>query len=293
MATTTRTLDLPGATVTYDVREPAHDGGHAPLLVVGNPMAADGFDQLVPALDDRLVVTYDPRGTGRSRPVAADALLTVDRHGEDLHAVARGVGPGPFDVFGSSGGAAAALAWAAGHPGEVRRLVAHEPPLTALLADRDVAVRAQADIVDTYRRAGFGPAMAKFLRLVFATEPLTEDFLDQPDPDPAEFGLPTEDDGRRDDLLLGTSLAVMPVWEPPLESLRAATRAGGPQVLPAVGAGSLPGEMAYRGAVALAEALDVPVVVFPGDHGGFARHEWAPDNDPAAFATRLREVLAC
>lgn len=289
--TTTRTLDVPGATLVLDVHDPEHGSGRTPVLVVGNPMAADGFTQLVPALDDRTVVTYDPRGTGRSRPVDPGAELTVDRHGEDLHAVARAVGGGPFDVFGSSGGAVTALAWAARRPGEVRRLVAHEPPLTALLADRDVAVRAQADIVETYHRAGFGPAMAKFLRLVFATEPLTEDYLHQPDPDPAELGLPTEDDGRRDDLLLGTSLAVMPVWEPPLDALRAATRSAGLEVVPAVGAASPPGEMAYRGAVALADALGVPVIELPGDHGGFARHEWAPDNDPTAFAARLRDLL--
>jgi len=32
-------------------------------------------------------------------------------------------------------------------------------------------------------------------------------------------------------------------------------------------------------------------VVFPGDHGGFAANERSPDNDPAAFAAELREVL--
>jgi len=32
-------------------------------------------------------------------------------------------------------------------------------------------------------------------------------------------------------------------------------------------------------------------VIFPGDHGGFAANEWSPDNDPAAFAATLRELL--
>ena len=35
----------------------------------------------------------------------------------------------------------------------------------------------------------------------------------------------------------------------------------------------------------------VEPVIFPGDHGGFAANEWSPDNDPAAFAAKLREVL--
>ncbi|MEG3616395.1 alpha/beta hydrolase [Isoptericola haloaureus] len=293
MTTTTRTLDVPGAVLTFDVHAPRREAGCPPLLVIGNPMAADGFAELVAELGDRTVITYDPRGTARSPRERPTDEVTVDDHAADLHAVARAVDRGPMDVLGSSGGGVTAVSWAAAHPGEVRRLVAHEPPLTALLSDRDVAVRAQQDVVDTYHRSGTGPATAKFLRLVSATQPLTPDYLDQPDPDPAAFGLPTEDDGRRDDLMLGTSLATMPRWQPPLDDLRAGVRSTDLRVLPAVGAASPPGGLAYRGAVALAEALAVRPVVFPGDHGGFARHAGAPDNDPAAFAARLRDLLAC
>jgi pimeloyl-ACP methyl ester carboxylesterase len=292
MTTQTSSLDVPGAVLTYDVHHPVADSGHPPLFVVGNPMEADGFAQLVAEVGDRTVVTYDPRGTARST-LSADGGVGVEDHAADLHAVARATGRGPFDVLGSSGGGVTALAWAAASPDDVRCLVSHEPPLTALLEDRDVAVRAQADIVATYEASGFGPAMAKFLRLVFRTEPLTEDFLAQPDPDPAQFGLPVEDDGRRDDLMLGRTLSTMPLWEPPLDVLRSLLRDGGLRVLPAVGAASPPGALATRGAAALAAALDTRPVVFPGDHGGFARSEWNPDNDPAAFWARLREVLAC
>ncbi|WP_418275280.1 alpha/beta fold hydrolase [Isoptericola jiangsuensis] len=291
MTTDTRTLEVPGATLTYDVHAPARDDGHRPLVVMGNPMDAGGFGQLVAALDDRVVVTYDPRGTARS--ALHDGGTDVPDHAADLHAVVEAVGAGPVDVLGSSGGGVTGLAWAATHPDDVRCLVAHEPPLTSMLPDREVAVRAQADVVATYEAAGFGPAMAKFLRLVLATEPFTEDFLALPDPDPAEMGLPTQDDGRRDDLLLGRSLASMPLWEPPVERLRELVRDDVVRLVPAVGAASPPGSFAYRGAVALAEALGRGPVPFPGDHGGFARSEWSPGNDPVAFAARLREVLAC
>jgi hypothetical protein len=50
--------------------------------------------------------------------------------------------------------------------------------------------------------------------------------------------------------------------------------------------------MAYRGGLALATALGFAPIVFPSDHGGFATNEWSPNNDPAAFAAVLREVLA-
>lgn len=292
MVTETRTLDVPGAVLTYDVHTPERDGGCPPLFVLGNPMEADGFAQLVAEARDRTVVTYDPRGTARST-LEPGGGVRIEDHAADLHAVAQAAGLGPLDALGSSGGGVTGLAWAAAYPEDVRCLVAHEPPLTSLLEDRDVAVRAQADIVRTYEESGFGPAMAKFLRLVFATEPLTDAFLDQPDPDPAQYGLPTQDDGRRDDLMLGRTMSTMPWWEPPLDTLRTLVREQRLRVLPAVGAASPPGALASRGATALATALGSAPVVFPGDHGGFAANEWSPDNDPAAFWARLREILAC
>ena len=38
----------------------------APLLMVGQPMDAGGFATLAAHFADRTVVTYDPRGLGRS-----------------------------------------------------------------------------------------------------------------------------------------------------------------------------------------------------------------------------------
>jgi hypothetical protein len=32
-------------------------------------------------------------------------------------------------------------------------------------------------------------------------------------------------------------------------------------------------------------------IVFPGDHGGFAASPMSPNNDPAAFAAKLRHVF--
>jgi hypothetical protein len=142
-----------------------------------------------------------------------------------------------------------------------------------------------ADIVDTYQREGFGPAMAKFIQLVMRQSPLPSNYLDQPAPDPAQFGLPTEDDGSRDDLLLSGNLA-MPPFEPDAEALRDSSV----RIVPAIGeAGE--GSLARRGGEALAALLGVTPVVFPGDHQGFAANEWSPNNDPGGFAQKLRAVL--
>jgi hypothetical protein len=171
------------------------------------------------------------------------------------------------------------------HLEEVGTLVAHEPPLVALLEDSEMAIRVNADIVDTYQRDGYGPAMAKFIQLVMHVGPLPDDYLDQPAPDPARFGLPTEDDASRDDPLLTHNLA-MPPYQPDADALRAT----GVRIVPAIGAEG-EGTMARRGGEALAALLGVEPVIFPGDHGGFAANEWSPGNDPAAFARKLREVL--
>ncbi|MHA7618142.1 alpha/beta fold hydrolase [Cellulosimicrobium cellulans] len=284
--TTSRTLDVPGAVLAYDVRTPAAPGDLPPLVVMGSPMAASGFGQLVDLIDDRVVVTYDPRGTERST-LAADGEVSVERHADDLHEVVAALGLGPVDVFGSSGGGVVGLSWIERHPEDVRTFVAHEPPITPLLEDAETATAVQADIVETYRREGFGPAMAKFVALVSHVGPLPADYLDRPAPDPAMFGFPTEDDGSRDDLLLGLNLATMPSWAPDGDALRAATT----RIVPAVSAAG-EGTLAWRGGAALAALLGVEPVTFPGDHGGFMVNEWSPANDPAAFAATLREALA-
>ena len=64
---TTRTLELPDARIVYDVRGPLPTSDGRPvLLMIGQPMDASGFTALASYFADRTVVTYDPRGLGRS-----------------------------------------------------------------------------------------------------------------------------------------------------------------------------------------------------------------------------------
>ena len=65
--TSDRTLDVPGATIVYDVHGPLPtEDGRPPLMMIGQPMDASGFGALASQFPDRTVVTYDPRGLGRS-----------------------------------------------------------------------------------------------------------------------------------------------------------------------------------------------------------------------------------
>jgi len=183
----TYTLDVPGAVLHYDVR--SNESSTEPvLLLIASPMGSDGFVTLAGHFTDRTVVTYDPRAAGRSHRTDGALETTPDEHADDLHRLISALDAGPVDIFASSGGAVNALALVAKHPEQVRVLVAHEPPATQELPDREPALAAATDIHETYQHRGFGPAMAKFIALVSHEGPVPAGFADQPAPDPASFG---------------------------------------------------------------------------------------------------------
>lgn len=281
----TQTLEVPGAVLTYDVRR-GGSTGEPPLVLIGSPMGAAGFGTLAGHFTDRTLVTYDPRGVERSRRTDGANRSTPEEHADDVHRIIEAVAGGPIDLFATSGGAVNALALVARHPDDVRILVAHEPPAAAVLPDRDIALAVCRDIYETYLRSGSGPGMAKFIAAVTHQGPFTADYLSQPAPDPAMFGLPTEDDGSRDDALLAQNMISCTGYEPDFEALRAApTRI-------VMAAGEEEGTMANRGAHAVAERLGSKAVRFPSGHAGFLGGEYGQTGEPEAFAAKLREVLS-
>lgn len=281
---TTHTLDVPGTVLTYDIR--SNDTSTAPvLLLIGSPMGAGGFRTLAGHFADRTVVTYDPRGVERSRKTDDATESTPDEHADDLHRLISTLHAGPVDVFASSGGAVNALALIGRHPEQVRILVAHEPPAAQVLPDREPMLAA-ADVHETYLRDGLGPAMAKFIVLVSHEGPIPPDFADRPAPDPAMFGLPAEDDGSRNDPLVGQNMVSCTHYHPDFDALRAAST----RVVLGVGATS--GQaMAGRAATAIADRLGSAPVTFPGGHDGFLGGEYGQTGEPEAFAVTLRQVL--
>ncbi len=282
---TTLTLEVPGAVLTYDIR-PNDTSIEPVLLIIGSPMAADGFAALAERFPERTVVTYDPRGAGRSPRTDAALETTPDEHADDLHRLISALDAGPVELFASSGGAVNALALVARHPEQVTTLVAHEPPVWQVLPDREVGLAAAVDIHDTYLRNGFGPAMAKFIALVSYEGPFPADYAGRPAPDPAMFGLPAEDDGTRTDPLLGQNMISASHFQPDFEALRAAST----RIVLGVGAESSR-VMTGRATQAVAERLGTTPVVFPGGHGGFLEGEMNQGGGPDAFAATLREVL--
>jgi pimeloyl-ACP methyl ester carboxylesterase len=285
--TTTHILETAGADIAYDVRGPMPTAdGRPPLLMIAQPMDASGFGALASHFPDRTVITYDPRGLGRSvrKDGRVDHSPTVQA--EDVHAVIDALGAGPVDMFASSGGAVTALALVTAHPDDVLTLVAHEPPLIPVLPDAEAAERARAGIRDAYEANGAGAGMAAFIAMTSWQGEFTDEYFARPAADPAAFGMTTEDDGSRDNPLLSDRSWEVSSYRPDVDALAAAPT----RIVIAVGEES-EGTFTGRSAVATAELLGQQATVFPSHHGGFLGGEFGYAGQPEAFARRLREVL--
>jgi pimeloyl-ACP methyl ester carboxylesterase len=285
--TTTHILELAEADIAYDVHGPLPTAdGRPPLFMIGQPMDAGGFSTLASLLPDRTVVTYDPRGLGRSvrKDGRVDHSPTVQEG--DVHAVIEALGAGPVEIFASSGGAVTALALVAAHPDDVTTLVAHEPPLIPVLPDAEAAERARAGFRDAYEAHGSGAGMAAFIAMTSWRGEFDDAYFAQPAADPAQFGISTEDDGSRDDPLLSDRSWAVSSYRPDVDALAAAPT----RIVVAVGEESLD-TFTGRTAVGTAELLGQQAVVFPSHHGGFIGGQYGYAGQPEAFATKLRDVL--
>ncbi|MZF57629.1 alpha/beta fold hydrolase [Streptomyces sp. SID5594] len=283
----THTLRTADADLVYDVHGPLPTAdGHPPLFMIGQPMDATGFAALAARSAERTVVTYDPRGLGRSVRRDGRDDHTPETQADDVHALIQELGAGPVEMFASSGGAVTALALVARHPGDVTVLVAHEPPLITLTPDGPEAERARAAVREAYQKRGWGAGMAAFVAMTSWEGEFTEAYFAQPEPDPAAFGMPAEDDGSRDDPLLSDRSWAISGYQPDVDAITAAPT----RVVIAVGEES-EAVLTGRTSAATAELLGLPVTVFPSHHGGFLDGEFGYPGKPDEFARRLREVL--
>ncbi|WP_425825906.1 alpha/beta fold hydrolase [Streptomyces fractus] len=268
--TTTHTLDVAGARLHYEVR-----GSGPLLLVMGSPMDAEAFGPLADALaSDHTVVTHDPRGISGSVLDDPEQDSTPELRADDVAALLDALEADSADVFGSSGGAVTGLALVARHPGRVRTLVAHEPPLLELLPDAAEQVAAAAAIVETFHREGVGAAWMQFMGNAGFEVGGGEDAAPTPPP-----GEPSERDLANSARFFAHELMGTSRYAPDIGALTA----GAARVVVGIGATS-GGLITARTSRTLADRLKASPVEFPGDHGGFVEQ-------PKEFAERLREVL--
>src|SRR6266478_6069188 len=284
---TTHKLVTTEADIVYDVHGPLPPAdGRPPLFMIGQPMAASGFGTLASHFPDRTVITYDPRGLGRSIRKDGRVDLAPTVQADDVHAVIAALGVGPVEMFASSGGAVTALALVAAYPNDVTSLVAHEPPLIPVLPDADAAKRARAGVRDAYEAKGSGAGMAAFIAMTSWRGEFMDDYFARPAPDPAQFGMTTQDDGSRDDPLLSDRSWAVSSYRPDVDALAAAPT----RIVIAVGEESTD-TITGRTSVATAELLGQRATMFPSHHGGFLGGESGYPGQPEAFAQKLRDVL--
>ncbi|NEC89981.1 alpha/beta fold hydrolase [Streptomyces sp. SID12501] len=265
----------------YDVR------GTGPVLLIipggaGHPM---GLEKATDLLCERFtVVTYDPLGLAHGqlgKPVeeqrvewwsegAARVLEAVLPEGESAY------------VFGTSAGAVAALDLASRHPGRLRHVVAHEPPVVAVLPDAERQRAMFTEVRDTYRARGVEAASAR-MTAGLEERGLTQQELDK------ESGTESGTEGQLPSLtdelatpmgvLLTRVLVPFTSYAPDLTALSAPS----PRLTIAMGIDSA-GQLLHRTGTFLARRTGSVARQFPGGHLGLLTH-------PVEFAGRLRETL--
>lgn len=170
------TLELPGATLSYDVRD-----GTGPTVVAlhglgasrANDVASEIFDWSAAIGHGRRLVRYDARGHGRSaveHPTPED--FTWPRLAEDLLALLDEVSPdAPVDAIGVSMGVGTILHAVVRAPERFRRLALVLPPTAwdSRAAQRDLYLQ-MAEIVEAQGAAALAAAVADALPLPLLAE---------------------------------------------------------------------------------------------------------------------------
>ncbi|MEJ3404916.1 alpha/beta hydrolase [Rathayibacter sp. YIM 133350] len=274
---TTNHVDVEGDRIVFDVR----GEGEPLVLLPGTPGDASAYGLVAdPMAQDHTVITYDPRGFGRSSG-NEPRRYEIGQQARDVVAVLQAAGIERALVVGSSAGAEVGLELAKNHPEVVAGLVAHEPPVVRVLPDADDI---QARIAEIYRAAWTDGAKAAFFDFLLLTQlpfndgkPFTTEEVaairpgaDQvPGLDFAEFYVKHQ-------------MLPLTDYKPDLDAIR---RNG---VSVVAGAGRLSLDLPFgRTARRVADGLDAPFVVFPGHHGSLS--------DPSvadAWIATLREALA-
>ncbi|MFH8375506.1 alpha/beta fold hydrolase [Streptomyces cyaneofuscatus] len=311
-AVRTGLLTVDGATLHHEVR------GEGPLLVTMPGGSADAgiYDAIAADLADRwTVATFDPRGYSRSPldgPVTDQSPAT---HADDIVRLIDLLSPdgAPAALFGSSSSAVVGLAALARHPGRLSRVVAHEPPVVALLPDPEAGRALFAAVREAFRRDGVAAAMA-----TMAAGLAPEEGEAAPGPERAASGSeqaataeenPTPE--RNAEQAATREQAPAPERAPTPEQAATFRRmhANLPVFLEHVlcpFSGYVPDLVALKASAAhlvlgvgrdsrallpavaaegLARRVGAGVAEFPGGHIGLTEH-------PRAFAARLRDVLA-
>jgi len=248
------------------------------LLIAGGNGDATAYQAMSSLLSDRFtIVTYDRRGFSRStldRPPNDAQRLELDT--DDARLLIERYSDGPAYVFGSSSGAIVALNLLTRHSSQIRRLVAHEPPIATLLSDSENQLAVLDHVYTTYRASGAEEAMREFSVANGIGPGPTLPPGAEHDPRVARM---LEVAQRNFEFWLEHELRQYPRFVPDMKALGAVA-----DRLVLAGGRDSQQYFPYRPNTVLGQMLHLSVVNFPGGHVGYATH-------PRDFASQLANVL--
>lgn len=245
------------------------------LLLAGGDGDAEAFDGLAEHLIGHFtVLTYDRRGLSRSVVDNPIESLRLETHVDDVHHLLAHVTEESVLAFGASIGALIGLDLIARYSGQIRCLIAHEPPAPELLnePERTQAEHDQVGVEEAFGREGMPAAMKKFLEI---------GRIDLADREPnAKLPEPTPNRVRNLRFFLTHDA-------PAVRQYRLSTHAlvmQSAKIIPAAGETSADA-WPHHCALKLAGLLGRELKLFPGGHAGFTSH-------PKGFAIQLCETFA-
>jgi pimeloyl-ACP methyl ester carboxylesterase len=259
--TITQTIHSEGADLVCDVQ------GQGPLLLLipgGNGNGKRYAPLMTQVASDYTVVTFDRRAEGRS---GGDRNVDLDmaQMARDAAAVIRAMGAVSAVVFGNSAGANIGIKLAEDHPGLVQALIAHEPPVMAILPDAHKELQLVRDVYATYLAQGAPAAMKQFAQsLVGFERPLVA---------------PGDQSRESFDHFMQHSYVNISTYKPDLDKIKRS----GVRIVTAAGRASADAYYA-RTARVIADRLGCPYVEMSGHHLAFVAQ-------PAVFAAELRLIL--
>jgi pimeloyl-ACP methyl ester carboxylesterase len=274
---TSGVLGVDGAELHYEVQ------GEGPLLLMISGGLGDAlyYAASAPLLArDYTVLTYDRRGNSRS-PQQRDGVMRVEEQSADAVALVEAHGGGPALVFGNSGGAVIALDMAAHHSQHVAGVVAHEPPIAAVLPEADELTAFFDELQATIDAGGdYMSAYYAFMERNGRPVPAQEaGFMEAAAAGKLDGSDPVVRMLANIRFFVTAEMRAFVVYGPDLDGIRAS---GVPVVM--VGGHETRAQFYCRAGEVVAERLGVDFVEIPGHHTSFAE-------DPVPFVEHLRPLL--
>lgn len=233
------------------------------LIIQGGVGEAGATAQLAEALAQHYrVISYDRRGLSRSPASVEAPPIAMSLHAADAAALLTAVCREPARVVGASIGALIGLHLAVQHPELVATLVAHEPPMSAVV--HDPAQEAALDRVADLARDDVRAAIRHMASLTGNGQAVAE-----------EGARPAPPVGDIDATLSHFFHHDFPaVRAATLDAAQIAAVAGSTTIIPTGGTASR-GQWEYRCAAHLAHELSRTLIELPGGHNGLISHPWA------------------